>query len=448
MAHIKNAHVFKSILAISALFINVVSAKEALDNPIPNKIQNDDSTLSAVNIANGFTSLVAGASAPVKELADFLFVVDQVGIIWRVNIKSGEKVKFIDLQSRIVPLGAFSPGGYDERGLLGLAFHPDYKTNGLLYVFSSEPVSTKADFSTLDKEDQANHQTVILEIGVKDPISPQGSAKVKHTRELMRIDQPQYNHNGGSIAFDKNGLLYISIGDGGKSDDQGLGHSKQGNGQDLSNPLGTILRIDPKGNNSVNKQYGIPSDNPFVKDNAALDEIYAYGLRNAWKISFDNQNNLYAADVGQNHIEEINLIVKGGNYGWPVREGSFWFDNNGGGRGFVTEQTPKGVSKNAYIDPVLQYDHDEGISVSGGHVYEGNKIESLKGKYLFADFRGRVFIGDLEKKLITVSNIQPDFLIFSFAVDQAGDVYLMGSKSANTSGDGGSLHKLVEVTQK
>ena len=436
------------VFTYSLYSISFTYAKNAIDNPIPDTIQAHSSKLELVKISEGFTGPLAGETAPIKGVEGFnniMFIADQVGLIWRVNLISGAKSEFIDLRSRIVKLGAFSPGGYDERGLLGIAFHPSYQENGLLYVFTSEPVSGDADFSTLTSSDKANHQSLILELTIENPAEPVNKAVIKSTRELLRIDQPQYNHNGGSLAFDSNGLLYIGIGDGGKSDDQGPGHGEKGDSGDLSNPLGAILRIDPLGRDSANKQYSIPADNPFVKDENALNEIYAYGLRNPWKISFDNNGNLYAADVGQNHVEEINLINKGGHYGWPIREGRFWFDNNGRGRGFVSSKTPDNVSKDDYIDPVLQYDHDEGVSITGGYVYHGNEIKSLKGSYVFADFRGRIFIGDIAKKNISVSNISPEILPFSFALDHHDEIYLMGNADANTRGQSGELYKIVEV---
>ena len=443
----KKASFLFLVFTYSIVSISFTHAKDAIDNPIPDKIPAHSSNLALVKVAEGFTGPLDGEIAPIEGVEGFnsiMFIADQVGIIWRVNLITGAKSKFIDLRSRIVRLGAFSPGGYDERGLLGIAFHPSYQENGLLYVFTSEPVSGDADFSTLTSSDKANHQSLILELAIENPTKPVDKAVIKSTRELLRIDQPQYNHNGGSLAFDSNGLLYIGIGDGGKSDDQGPGHGEKGNSGDLSNPLGAILRIDPLGRDSTNKQYGIPANNPFVGSKDALSEIYAYGLRNPWKISFDNNGNLYAADVGQNHVEEINIINKGGHYGWPIREGRFWFDNNGSGRGFVSTKAPDSA-KGGYIDPVLQYDHDEGVSITGGYVYHGNEIKSLKGRYVFADFRGRIFIGDIDKQHISVSNISPEVLPFSFALDHHGEIYLMGNADANTRGQSGELYKIVEA---
>jgi glucose/arabinose dehydrogenase len=307
----------------------------------------------------------------------------------------------MDVSDWLMPLGIFGPGSFDERGLLGLAFHPNYAINGLIYTYTSEPVSVPPDFATtLPPGIDADHQSVVTEWRVTDHTEASGyvdmtSVITSGRRVLLRIDEPQFNHNGGSVVFDPDGLLYIAVGDGGGADDRDgqpfiggpmVGHSLNGNGQDTSNPLGAILRIDPQGDNSTNGQYGIPPDNPFVSDpSLGLGEIYAYGLRNPFRISFDTKDeDLYAGDVGQNDIEEINIIEKGGNYGWNRKEGNFFFNPNGIYSGFVHNDDPGDLIN--LIDPVLQYDHDEGISVTGGFVYRGQLFKQLKGKYVFGDW--------------------------------------------------------------
>jgi glucose/arabinose dehydrogenase len=159
-------------------------------------------------------------------------------------------------------------------------------------------------------------------------------------REILRLDQPQFNHNGGDMAFGPDGYLYIAVGDGGNADDEGEGHDAlYGNGQNLNTVLGKILRIAVDDTtNSINGQYGIPPENPFVGV-SGLDEIYAYGFRNPYRIGFDSvTGNLYVGDVGQNHIEEINRVTRGNNYGWRYREGGFYFDPNGENDGRVVTQ--------------------------------------------------------------------------------------------------------------
>ena len=264
-----------------------------------------------------------------------LFVVDQVGLV-RL-IKNGQLVDqpFLDVHGRLVSLN----NAYDERGLLGLAFHPGFADSGSpgfgrLYTYQSEPVAGPADFTVpLPSGVQFNHQDVVTEWQVDannpDAVNP-GSA-----REVLRSDHPQANHNGGQLVFGPDSLLYIGIGDGGAGNDVGSGHSPQGNGQDITTVLGKILRIDPLpptltadgvGPASANGQYRIPSDNPFAARNGVA-EIYAYGLRNPYRFSFDPATgDLVAGDVGQNTIEEIDIVTKGGNYGWNRKEGTFLFD--------------------------------------------------------------------------------------------------------------------------
>ena len=223
-------------------------------------------------------------------------------------------------------------------------------------------------------------------------------------RELLRIDKPQFNHNGGEIAFGPDGNLYIAVGDGGAADDQGPGHVSAGNAQSLApgNVLGKVLRIDPRGHDSANGRYGIPRRNPFVGRDGA-DEIWAYGFRNPYRFSVDSRSGtLVVGDVGQNDIEEVDAVRPGRNYGWPVKEGSFLFDNGGDGAGFVTQRSP-GIPA-GLVDPVLEYDHTapggvrcgggappsacQGIAVVGGYVYRGHDVKVLAATTCSATTRG------------------------------------------------------------
>ncbi len=229
-----------------------------------------------------------------------------------------------------------------------------------------------------------DHQNVVAEWRV-DPNNPdQADASSRH--ELFRMDHPQFNHNAGGLEFGPDDYLYISVGDGGNANDIGSGHSENGNGQDLSNPHGSLLRIDVDGNNSANGQYGIPADNPYVTG-GGLAEIFAAGLRNPFRFSHDTlTGQLIVPDVGQDNIEEINLVESGGNYGWRLKEGTFRFDP---ATGEVTDDLsglPPGL-----IDPVAQYDHDEGLSIIGGFRYRGAAIPELQGRYVFGDFSGDFF---------------------------------------------------------
>jgi len=252
-----------------------------------------------------------------------LFIADQVGKIWIIG-SDGKKLAapFIDLSSKMVSLNP----GYDERGLLGLAFHPDFKTNGKFYLFYTAPprAGGPKPGATWD------NLTRISEFAVSSTDANQ--ANMGSERVLLEADHPYSNHNGGTIDFGPDGFLYISIGDGGNKDDVGNGHvpdwyaaNAGGNGQDIyANLMGNILRIDVNGS-----PYNVPADNPFV-GTAAKPEIYAYGFRNPYRFSFDmgGSHSLLVGDAGQSLYEEIDLVIKGGNYGWNVKEGTHCFDTD------------------------------------------------------------------------------------------------------------------------
>ena len=254
-------------------------------------------------------------------------------------------------------LGVCGPNTFDERGLLGVAFHPKYAQNGLLYTYTSEPESGPATFFSTVPAGTADHQNVVAEWHVPNPGNPASVVDPNSRRELLRVNWPQFNHDGGDLAFGPDGKLYISMGDGGGADDADgqlfnrprdpnpgcavsvpmVGHQGDGNAQKLNVPLGKILRIDVDGRDSANGQYGIPRDNPFVKTSGALPEIWAYGFRNPFRFSFDTRTgDLFVGDVGQNDIEEVSLVVKGGNHGWNVKEGTLFFHINGTAEGFAS----------------------------------------------------------------------------------------------------------------
>ncbi len=345
-------------------------------------------------VADGLIAPNWGVTPP--GLTGRLFVTDQDGILWNVELATGDKSVFLDVKDLIVTVGAFGPGSFDERGLLGLAFHPDYATNGLFYTYTSEPYAETADFSTVP-DGTADHQSVVAEWQVADPGAEEPSVLMNSRRVVLRVDQPQFNHDGGAIDFGPDGMLYIAFGDGGAADDDAPGHGIDGNGQDASNPLGSILRIDPLGSNSVNGQYGVPDDNPFVATAGFLPETFAYGFRNPYRMSFDQAGNgdLYTGDVGQNDIEEVDLVVAGGNYGWRLKEGSFYFDKDGdrNGNGFASKKRPRGLPKDL-IDPVAEYDtHIDGHSVIGGFVYRGSQFPELQGRYIFGEFAKTILFG-------------------------------------------------------
>ncbi|MDJ1506732.1 PQQ-dependent sugar dehydrogenase [Xanthocytophaga agilis] len=286
-----------------------------------------------------------------NDFSNRLFVVEQAGIIKVFpndsNVTSSQVVTFLDIRTRI------TSGG--EMGLLGMAFDPNYRYNGYLYV-------------NYTRTDKGQLQTVISRFHV-NPNDP-NLADVTSEKLLLVFNQPYSNHNGGKLAFGKDGYLYIATGDGGSGGDP------QNNGQNLSTVLGKILRIDVNQIPGIDT-YSIPSDNPFVTRAGARPEIYAYGLRNPWKFSFDPVTGyLWAGDVGQNAREEINLITKGGNYGWRYREGKACYNPSAN------------CPTQSLIDPIWDYIQSSGTgrSVTGGLVYRGSLLPALYGKYIYGDF--------------------------------------------------------------
>ncbi|MBO3459878.1 PQQ-dependent sugar dehydrogenase [Aetokthonos hydrillicola Thurmond2011] len=302
-----------------------------------------------------------------------------------------------------------------QQGFSYFAFHPQFATNGLFYTVHAENKDTGTpDFPVIKTVVDNNknviassHHDVIREWTASDPTANTFSGTF---RELIRIEQPYGDHNLGQLAFNPNanpgdadyGMLYIATGDGG-SDGFPVGRTDPlDNAQDLSTPLGKILRIDPLGNNSANGKYGIPSDNPFVNsgNSATLGEIWAYGLRNPHRFSWDTggDGKMLISDIGQAFIEEVNLGKKGANYGWPDREGTFLTDRNNIN---VIFPLPANDVDFNYTYPVAQYEHDippdavgfYGIAIAGGFVYRGSVIPELVGQYIFADFAndGRFF---------------------------------------------------------
>jgi glucose/arabinose dehydrogenase len=446
-------------------------------------------------VADGLVAPLKGKIAP-GEPGRF-YVVNQSGELTAVDIGTGAKTLFLDLRSRIVPVGILGPGSFDERGFLGVAFHPDYCRNGKFYTYTSEPVSgVPPTFpTTLPAGTAPNHQNVVAEWKANNPGHPASGATF--VKELIRVDWPQFNHNAGDITFGPDEMLYIPTGDGGGADDQDgdtsinpppgvVGHQGDGNGQKLNTVLGKILRIDVEGHNSANHKYGIPRDNPFVRTKGALGEIWAYGIRNAYRMSFDTGTGLLiAGDVGQNDIEEVDVIVKGGNYGWPLKEGTKCFNPAGTDtapiEGFATDGPCPHALPPGLIDPIAQYDTDtEGVSVIGGFVYRGKNFDALKGRYVFGDFTrifnfpngpdnyGRLFylqqtkltgpglrtikeFKNVAEEAVRLGLTDParppaefpqSIAVMGWAQDDKGEIYVLGSRTGRAVGTGGFILKL------
>lgn len=313
-----------------------------------------------------------------------------VHVIENTQAKQKSHILF-DLSSKVV-----YKDKENEEGFLGMAFHPNFRENGELFVY----------YTTKD----APHTSVVSRFKAKGT-QPQ-TVDLASEEEILRIPQPYWNHNGGTIAFGPDGYLYIALGDGGSGGDP------HHNGQNLETWLGKILRIHVN-QREAGKAYAIPADNPFVKKAGARPEIYALGLRNVWRMAFDRATGvLWAADVGQNLWEEIDIIQKGGNYGWSVREGLHPFGKNGN------------RSSQGMIDPIFEYHHDVGKSITGGFVYRGEKVPELQGKYLYADYvSGKLWALDYDSKAQKVvgNHLIPSqqLPVVSFGEDEKGEVYFM-----------------------
>lgn len=402
-------------------------------------------------IAEGFTSPIAMAVP--GDGTNRLFVVDQIGQIRIIDANLGLiSEPFLDIADRMVEL---TPE-YDERGLLGMAFHPDFINNGRFFVFYNTPLAEN-DPPDFDSRVRVSE----FRVSENDPNQTDtGSEAV-----LLEVIKPQFNHNGGQLAFGPDELLYIGIGDGGNANDEGEGHTPDiGNAQDTSNLLGTILRYDANTPGTLI----VPDNNPFVDDPASLDPIYAYGLRNPWRFSFDKagDHRLFCGDVGQNLYEEVDIIVTGGNYGWNLKEGSKCFAPSNPSSP-PPECSDTGHQGEALIDPIIEYPHQEssssvyGISVIGGYIYRGNNIVELNGHYIFGNWSkgffppdGSIFIAEekengewqtVEAVLDGQSNGKLNRFLLSFGQDTSGEIYVLTSTNIGPTGNTGQLFKIVSV---
>lgn len=357
-----------------------------------------------VSVTRAFENLIFNRPIVVTHASDGsnrVFVAEQDGVIkaFANDPDVEEATVFLDIDER-----CRYRDNNNEEGLLGFAFHPKFKVNGQVFAYyttASEEHTSFVSRFTLSKDDPNTVDASTEEV-------------------LLKIPQPFWNHNGGTIAFGHDGYLYIGLGDGGSGSDP------DGNGQNLATMLGSILRIDVDSKDD-GKQYAIPKDNPFVdhvvskrkgKTVMAQPEIYAYGLRNVWRMAFDRETGkLWAGDVGQGLWEEINIIEKGGNYGWNVREAKHWFRPDG-----------NDTKSDQMIDPIWEYHHDIGKSITGGLVYRGNEVPELVGKYVYGDYVTGLLWAlehDGEKTVGNYSLLQSgDKLpIMSFGDDEAGEVY-------------------------
>lgn len=419
---------------------------EELPDPIPVPIAQSDLVVDVEYVTQIPASSDKGFKTRITKL-DFitgtnrLFIVDIRGKLY--ELRNRQPRAYMDMK-------VLKPKFIDEPGLAtgfgSFAFHPEFLENGLMYTGHTEPAGTaKADFHYADSI-PVTLQWVVSEWKTRQP----GEFPFKGiSRELFRIDMVTGMHGVQEITFNPYagkadadyGLLYIGIGDG-ACVQSGYPFLVQS----VERPWGSILRIDPRGNNSDNKQYGIPESNPFANRQGAAGEIYAYGFRNPHRITWTTSGQMLASNIGQAKIESVNLILPGHNYGWAIREGTFLVDP----KGDINKVYPL-PENDAEFDityPAAQYDHDEGLAISGGFEYTGSALPELNGKYLFADMNnGRLYYIDLaEAEPATIATIREWRITFNgqptttaelcgskrvdlrFGKDHNGDIYFFSKQ--------------------
>lgn len=412
---------FALVAAWSVMLVSAAAGQTKLDDPIVDPITIGPLTVGLEQVASGLgfaTDLeTAGDGSGRLFIAELGDSGDPGGKISIVKDGIVLTTPFLDLS------GFAASVSTTDFGLTGFAFHPDFDVEGSigqgkLYTVSAETAdSGAAHFGPTN----GNHQSVLYEWMVSQTDS--GIVDLASRREILRVNQPRQEHNMNEVVFGPDDNLYISLGDGGNTD------SQSPNAQNTESIFGKILRIDVD-DTSGNGRYSIPQTNPFAGSANNVEEIFAYGLRNPYRMSFDRETGvLYTGDVGQIDIEEVNRIELGGNYGWNEKEGTFKYLGFGNGVSDDLSTLPTGFNA---IDPIGQYDHDEGRSVTGGFVYRGISLPQLVGQYVFGDFRfGRLFHMDLDTGLIQEFSILPSGAslpdqILGFGQDEAGELYLTG----------------------
>uniref|UniRef100_H3AU75 HHIP like 2 n=1 Tax=Latimeria chalumnae TaxID=7897 RepID=H3AU75_LATCH len=397
--------------------------------------------LCLVEIANGLRNPVLMLHA--GDDTHRMFVAEQLGFVW-VYLLDGSRLEepFLDLSAAV--LTTTSVG--DERGFLGLAFHPDFRNNGRFYVYYSIFVGNQVEKIRISQLSVSS-----TDVNKADPHSE---------RVILEIQEPAANHNGGQLLFGLDGYLYIFTGDGGKAGDP---FGRFGNAQNKSALLGKVLRVDVDGTSPDGKLYRIPWDNPFISDPNASPEVYAYGVRNMWRCSVDrgdpisreNRGRIFCGDVGQNRFEEVDIIVKGGNYGWRAKEGFDCYDFK--------------LCHNSSLDdilPIFAYSHNVGKSVTGGYVYRGCESPNLNGLYIFGDFmNGRLMAlqedrrtGQWNKQDICMGDTKTcafhklinkySMYVISFAEDEAGELYFLATSYPSAYSPHGTIYKIVDPSRR
>lgn len=350
----------------------------------------------------GTQVIVSGLNSPLDleqpgDNSGRLFVVEQGGTIRIIQNGSVLPTPFLNISSEVI--------AQDEMGLLGVTFHPSFAANGKFYV-------------NYVRNNAGQFQSVISEFQVSAANPNQADPTTE--RILLTVDQVNNftNHKAGQLAFGPDGFLYFGLGDGGSGDDP-FGH-----GQNTQILLGKMMRINVN-STSPGKQYAIPPDNPFVAG-GGLPEIYAFGFRNPWRFSFDPNGRLFVADVGQDSFEEVDIVQKGGNYGWNIMEGDHCFN------------PPSNCNMTGLSLPIVQIPHPEAEAVIGGFVYHGTALSGMQGRYIFGDLNGKIWsLTEDPPNTFTLSQLATEnFNISSFGQDAAGELYAVDIS-------GGRVLKLV-----
>jgi glucose/arabinose dehydrogenase len=451
-------------------------------------------------IAEGFVSPVGLKAAPGDD--ERRFILDQVGQLYVHGPDGLQDEPFLDLADRTVEVGEREGSDFDERGLLGLAFHPDFQNNGRMFVRYSAPLTEPPFVSSVDWSDtedlqEYDHVEVLSEFQASDDLS---SVDPESETRLLEMPAPQFNHNAGAVAFGPDGYLYVPTGDGGDADDTGLGHvedwydqNEGGNGQDVTeNLMGGVLRIDVD-NEGEDLPYAIPDDNPFAEGGEfaeydGLPEHFAWGLRNPWKASF-NDGELFSASNGQNLFEQVDIIRNGGNYGWNIKEGTHCFstENPNDPPEECPNETPEDVrGGEEFVESIIEYPHTYqgrgvGVSIIGGYMYNNDAISGIQGKYVFGDYSrtgadpaGRIFaatppegygqttdendeetttdqdqcddveLWDLEELQIAgAQNGKLNKFVLSFGRDNEGQLYVLSNDTGTITGESGVVYRIV-----
>jgi glucose/arabinose dehydrogenase len=469
---------FAVVALVAAAIATIPSPTRA--NPLT-PIPKGDIAINLTPVATGLGAPLYGINPPGD--TSRLFVLDQGGQVRVIQNGALLPTPALDISTRVQPpLNAANAN--DERGLLGIAFSPGFNDPSspgfhTVYTYNSEliPTGTTPTYPAPNNATQT-YENVINEwkMSATDPNVIDPTSR----RQVISIGKNAGNHNGGTITFGPDGYLYLGTGDGGNANDVGPSHVEPGgNAQNLTVALGKMLRIDPTNPTlnptstdpiSSNGQYRIPVSNPF-QNPGQVPEIYAYGLRNPYRFAFDKvTGNLICADVGQNTIEEIDQIVKGANYGWAMKEGDFLFNRTttalgtAGTVGIRSPGSPAGLT-----DPIsgpggtLEYDHGDGISITGGFVYRGSAIPELYGKYVFGDLaligtpvriNGRLFYADLTQGTIhefllpqfTTTFLPNDLTVHGFGQDANGELYVMATNTPSN-GTGGIVFEITPAPE-